>query len=123
MQFLTNIDLNKNSLLNAVIQPLASDPSSPVEGQVYENTADHTLRFYNGSAFLKLGFNAEGTARDNAFLLESVQGGETRGRYSIITRAPDLVWRCRDGVAEINRAALAHPDAFTPLAEKPLVEE
>ena len=42
------------------------------------------------SAFLKL---AEG--RDNAFLLESVQGGENRGRYSIIGLKPDLIWRCR----------------------------
>ena len=54
------------------------------------------------SAFLKLG---EG--RDNAFLLESVQGGETRGRYSIIGLKPDLIWRCRDGKAEINRSARA----------------
>ncbi|MBW8707799.1 MAG: anthranilate synthase component I, partial [Alphaproteobacteria bacterium] len=45
------------------------------------------------SAFLKLG---EG--KDNAFLLESVQGGETRGRYSIIGLKPDLIWRCRGGV-------------------------
>ena len=66
------------------------------------------------SAFLKLG---EG--RENAFLLESVQGGETRGRYSIITRQPDLIWRCRNGAAEINRAALSG-DSFTPQAEKPL---
>ena len=50
------------------------------------------------SAFLKL---AEG--RDNAFLLESVQGGETRGRYSVIGLKPDLIWRCRGGRAEINR--------------------
>ena len=53
------------------------------------------------SAFLKLG---EG--RDNAFLLESVQGGETRGRYSIIGLKPDLIWRCQGAHAEINRAAL-----------------
>ena len=46
------------------------------------------------SAFLKLG-----DGKDNAFLLESVQGGETRGRYSIIGLKPDLVWRCRGGVA------------------------
>jgi anthranilate synthase component I len=50
------------------------------------------------SAFLKLG---EG--HENAFLLESVQGGETRGRYSIIGLKPDLIWRCRGDVAEINR--------------------
>ncbi|MBN9577903.1 MAG: anthranilate synthase component I, partial [Alphaproteobacteria bacterium] len=49
------------------------------------------------SAFLKLG---EG--RDNSFLFESVQGGEARGRYSIIGLKPDLIWRCRDGKAEIN---------------------
>ncbi len=69
------------------------------------------------SAFLKLG---EG--RDNAFLFESVQGGEARGRYSIIGLKPDLIWRCRDGKAEINRAARSTPDRFTPdpLADKPL---
>ncbi len=69
------------------------------------------------SAFLKLG---EG--RDNAFLLESVQGGETRGRYSIICIKPDLIWRCRNGKAEINRNARADANVFVPdaLADKPL---
>ncbi|MEI9885030.1 MAG: anthranilate synthase component I [Rhizomicrobium sp.] len=67
------------------------------------------------SAFLKLG---EG--RDNAFLLESVQGGETRGRYSIIGLKPDLIWRCRDGACEINRRARADADAFTPESARPL---
>src|ERR1700709_449898 len=71
------------------------------------------------SAYLKLGF-AAGGARDNAFLLESVQGGETRGRYSIIGLMPDLIWRCRNGVAEINRAALRDPNSFTPETPKPL---
>ena len=66
------------------------------------------------SAFLKLG---EG--RNNAFLLESVQGGETRGRYSIIGLRPDLIWRCQGDAAEINRQALSK-DAFSPLQEKPL---
>jgi anthranilate synthase component 1 len=69
------------------------------------------------SAFLKL---AEG--RENAFLLESVQGGDTRGRYSIIALKPDLIWRCRDGKAEINRNARADAKRFVPdaLADKPL---
>jgi anthranilate synthase component 1 len=69
------------------------------------------------SAFLKL---AEG--RENAFLLESVQGGEARGRYSIIGLKPDLIWRCRDGVAEINTSARADPDTFVPahMADRPL---
>jgi anthranilate synthase component 1 len=69
------------------------------------------------SAFLKLG-----GGRENAFLLESVQGGETRGRYSIIGLKPDLIWRCRDGNAEINRDARADARRFAPdaLADKPL---
>ena len=71
------------------------------------------------SAFLKLGFEADGKKRDNAFLLESVQGGETRGRYSVIGLKPDLIWRCRDGKAEINRAAL-NGDRFEGDATAPL---
>ncbi len=59
------------------------------------------------AAFLKL---ADG--RPNSFLLESIEGGAARGRYSIIGVAPDLVWRCRGGRSEINRHADTTPDAF-----------
>jgi len=31
----------------------------------------------------------------NAFMLESVTGGEVRGRYSIIGMKPDLIWKCQ----------------------------
>ena len=61
------------------------------------------------AAFLKL---AHG--QPYSFLLESVEGGAARGRYSIIGMAPDLVWRCRHGQAEVNRNALAAPHAFAP---------
>jgi anthranilate synthase component 1 len=61
------------------------------------------------SAMLKL---ADGRA--NAFLLESVEGGAVRGRYSIIGLKPDVIWRCRGDKAEINRNARADPEAFTP---------
>lgn len=48
-------------------------------------------------ALLKLGADAPGV-----FLLESVQGGDFRGRFSIIGAAPDLVWRVKDGRAEFS---------------------
>jgi anthranilate synthase component 1 len=69
------------------------------------------------SAFLKL---AEG--RQNAFLFESVQGGEARGRYSVIGFNPDLIWRCKDGRAEISRNALVASDIFVAAdpSEQPL---
>ncbi|MRX50339.1 anthranilate synthase component I [Paracoccus sp. S-4012] len=38
-------------------------------------------------------------------MLESVTGGEVRGRYSIVAMKPDLVWHCRGETAEINRNA------------------
>ncbi len=51
------------------------------------------------SAYLRLAAGSR-----NTFLLESVEGGEIRGRFSIIGLAPDLIWRCRGTTAEINRA-------------------
>ena len=60
-------------------------------------------------AFLKL---AHG--RPNSFLLESIEGGSARSRYSIIGMDPDLVWRCRGGRAEVNRHARSAPHAFVP---------
>ncbi len=50
-----------------------------------------------------------------SFLLESVEGGDSRGRYSIIGLDPDMLWRCQDGVAAINHAPGAKPDDFTPV--------
>ena len=68
------------------------------------------------SAMLKLGAD-----KPYAFLLESMEGGATRGRYSIIGREPDLIWRTeRGGKVTINRNALRQLDSFTPVAEKPL---
>ena len=50
------------------------------------------------------------------FLLESVEGGETRGRHSLIGLAPDLVFRARGNAAEINPHWLQDRDAFAPCA-------
>jgi len=44
-------------------------------------------------------------AQPNSFMLESVTGGEVRGRYSIIGMKPDVIWECRGTQARINRAA------------------
>jgi anthranilate synthase component 1 len=64
------------------------------------------------SAMLKI---ADG--QNNAFLLESVEGGSTRGRYSIIGLKPDVLWRSRGDQAEINRNARTSPEAFEPAGE------
>jgi anthranilate synthase component I len=55
-----------------------------------------------------------------SFLLESVEGGAVRGRYSMIGLKPDIIWRAKDGVATINRQALTAPEAFEPVSIPPL---
>jgi anthranilate synthase component I len=59
------------------------------------------------SAMLKLAHD-----QPNSFLLESVEGGAARGRYSIIGFAPDVIWRTHGDAAEINEAAGTSPDRF-----------
>jgi anthranilate synthase component I len=65
------------------------------------------------SAFLKIAGE-----RPMSFLLESVEGGEVRGRYSIIGLDPDLIWRTAAGRAEVHRTG--NGSGFRPCAEAPL---
>ena len=54
------------------------------------------------AAFLKL----KRHFLENIFLLESVEKGNNKGRFSIIGLMPDQIWRCRDGVSYLQREAL-----------------
>jgi anthranilate synthase component I len=82
------------------------------------------------SAFLKVtGARAKSpprkrSARESAlpisFLLESVEGGAVRGRYSIIGLKPDLVFRVNGNHAEINRNPHDDPQGFVGVSEPPL---
>jgi anthranilate synthase component 1 len=55
-----------------------------------------------------------------SFLLESVEDGDIRGRYSMIGLSPDLLFRIRDGQPEINRNASADLDNYQPMEHAPL---
>ena len=59
-------------------------------------------------------------ARADAFMLESVTGGEVRGRYSIIGMKPDLVWECHGDKARVNRQARYDRDVFKDETLAPL---
>jgi len=66
-------------------------------------------------AYLKLA-----AGKPMSFLLESVEGGATRGRYSILGLDPDLVFRADGGTASINRRPSSDAEAFEPVAGGPL---
>ncbi len=61
------------------------------------------------TAFLKLS-----KSEPMSFLMESVEGGSQRGRYSFIGIRPDLVWRCKGDSAEINENPETSPEEFSP---------
>jgi anthranilate synthase component I len=67
------------------------------------------------SLMLKLG-----DARTDTFMLESVTGGEVRGRYSVVGLKPDLIWQCHGIQSRINRGARFDAGAFVPLDGHPL---
>jgi anthranilate synthase component I len=68
------------------------------------------------SAMLKLGRKAR-----YSFLLESVEGGAVRGRYSIIGLNPDIIWKATGNRASINRKALADVEGpFEDAGDDPL---
>lgn len=77
IKFVSSINLNKNELQNAVVQNLASAPSSPAQGQIYFNSTvgDKSIYFFNGTEFIDVGgdvrsvtagdgLTSSGTARD-----------------------------------------------------------
>lgn len=55
MDFLTNINLNKNELQNARIQNLSIPPSNPKAGLIYFDTNDNLLKQYDGTAWVPVG--------------------------------------------------------------------
>jgi anthranilate synthase component 1 len=59
-------------------------------------------------------------ARTDTFMLESVTGGEVRGRYSVVGMKPDLIWKCHGEAAAINREARFDSQAFQPVQGHPL---
>ena len=60
--------------------------------------------------------------KNNSFLLESVTGGETRGRFSVIGMDPDLIWKCRGKKSKIKRKSEEKFSKFQNCEDAPLDE-
>ncbi|SFR04086.1 anthranilate synthase component I [Poseidonocella sedimentorum] len=60
-----------------------------------------------------------GADRDS-FVLESVTGGEVRGRYSMVGMKPDIIWQCHGETSRINREARIDREAFAEQDGSPL---
>ena len=57
-----------------------------------------------------------------SFLLESVEGGAVRGRYSIIGLKPDVIWNAHGTTSQINRTAISDTEKGFTACEGPPLE-
>lgn len=73
----SDFSMNGNAVRNVVIDARSTDPVSPVEGQVWENTTTHLLKYYNGTAVIVLGSSSAYTAITDGSTTTNASGAST----------------------------------------------
>lgn len=79
MKVLTTLDMNKNQIVNAILQNLVTAPENPREGQYYYNSTDKMLYLYNGTAWVPSGIKVEASEINGNIKI----GGEEVTVYSL----------------------------------------
>jgi hypothetical protein len=115
-QFLTGLNLNKNELLNARIQNLASAPDAPVAGQIYYNTGDNTLRYYNGEEWLTLAQGGSVQAIIDELTTDDIEEG-SNNQYYTTARAKTDAAALLTGATLENITITGDGDGLTITAE------
>jgi hypothetical protein len=115
-QFLTGLNLNKNELLNARIQNLASEPDAPVAGQIYYNTGDNTLRYYNGEEWLTLAQGGSVQAIIDELTTDDIEEG-SNNQYYTTARAKTDAAALLTGATLENITITGDGDGLTITAE------
>lgn len=59
MKFLNSLDLAKNQILNIVLHNSATAPTLPKEGQMYYNTTDDVIYYWDGTAWISIGMDIQ----------------------------------------------------------------
>ncbi len=85
IKYLNNLDLNKNQLQNAVIQVLGTAPANPVSGQIYYNSSDNYVYYYNGTAWTSFAGDIEEITTSTANQLTVTNGSGPIAQLAVIT--------------------------------------
>jgi len=86
INYLNSINLNKNELLQGVIENQPNDAAagaSPVEGQLYFNTTDHVLKQYNGTAWKEVGGGVETLTTTDSTYINLTPNSATAGAVTV----------------------------------------
>lgn len=111
MQYVTNLDLNKNELQNARVQNLATAPSNPVIGQIYFNTTDKTGYIYDGTKWRDIAAIQQGgtyTSGDGITISSS-------GEISVINPLPGSLRLYVYDIGDKTKTQLESDDTFKEL--------
>lgn len=110
MMVLTNINLNKNELQNAVIQPLASAPASPKLGQIYYNSGDKKIYQHNGTSWVAVGTIVEASSTNGKVKVD----GSDITVYTLPTAAANVLGGVKvgDGLSILNGVLSRQDEIF-----------
>lgn len=117
----TDIDLNKNQILNARLQNIATTPSSPVIGQIIYNTTLNAPLVWNGTNWISLFgssniYNTDGTFSGNRKIL---MHGSANSNYFVIRNSDDsrdLLRITGNGIITLNTLRIPNIQTFTTTA-------
>jgi hypothetical protein len=119
-KFLTSLDMGKNQFVTPVMENLSAAPSSPVKGQLYMNTTDNTLYWWDGSAWRSALGGGTGFPGFGVITAETTFGTSKNDGVGTTTARNDHAHGnpTHDAAAHsaISRSALAAPTADLPMA-------
>lgn len=104
MQVLTNINLEKNELLNAIIHRVTSDPTvnSKNQGMLIYNTTDKKLKYYNGTEWIVIGASSGGSISIDTTITDTSTNDNAAGSKAVVDYVKSAISTYSAVINQIN---------------------